>query len=73
MRDHYTYRVSWSPEDEEYVGTCVEFPSLSHLDGDPVAAVQGIRALVQSVVADMKANREPIPEPLASARYPASS
>jgi predicted HicB family RNase H-like nuclease len=69
MFDHYTYRVSWSPEDQEHVATCAEFPSLSHLDADPVAAVQGIRALVQDVVADMKSNHEPIPEPIAEASY----
>src|SRR6266702_1587496 len=29
--DRYTYRVSWSPEDEEHVALCAEFPSLSWL------------------------------------------
>ena len=29
--DRYTYRVTWSEEDEEYVGLCAEFPSLSWL------------------------------------------
>ncbi len=29
--DHYTYRVTWSSEDKEYVGLCAEFPSLSWL------------------------------------------
>ena len=29
--DHYTYRVTWSPEDKEHVGLCAEFPSLSWL------------------------------------------
>lgn len=28
MTDHYTYRLSWSPEDGGYVATCAEFPSL---------------------------------------------
>jgi hypothetical protein len=27
--DHFTYRVTWSAEDGEHVGLCVEFPSLS--------------------------------------------
>jgi len=27
--NHYTYRVTWSAEDDEYLGLCVEFPSLS--------------------------------------------
>ncbi len=26
--DHYTYRVAWSADDNEYVGLCVEFQSL---------------------------------------------
>ena len=30
---HYTYRVSWSADDAEYVATCAEFPSLSWLAG----------------------------------------
>ncbi len=28
-KDRYTYRVTWSDEDGEYVGLCAEFPSLS--------------------------------------------
>jgi len=27
--EHYTYRVTWSPEDNEHVGLCVQLPSLS--------------------------------------------
>jgi hypothetical protein len=26
--NHYTYRVTWSAEDNEHVGLCTEFPSL---------------------------------------------
>ena len=26
---HYTYRVTWSPDDDENLGLCAEFPSLS--------------------------------------------
>ena len=29
--DKYTYRVTWSEEDIEYVGLCAGFPSLSWL------------------------------------------
>ena len=50
MRDRYTYRVSWSEDDGEYVGTCAEFPSLSHLDPDRIEALRGIQALVEGVV-----------------------
>ncbi len=67
--DHYTYRVTWSQEDGEYVGLCVEFPSLSWLAPEPEAALQGIRQVVADVVADMQASGEMIPEPLASKKF----
>lgn len=57
--DRYTYRVTWSEEDEEYVGLCAEFPSLSWLAAGPEAALQGIRRVVSEVVADMAASGEP--------------
>lgn len=34
-KDPYTYRIGWSEEDQEYVGLCVEFPSLSWLARSP--------------------------------------
>jgi predicted HicB family RNase H-like nuclease len=67
--DHYTYRLTWSPEDDEHVGLCAEFPSLSWLAPTPQGALTGIRNVVAEVVADMRANGEKIPEPLAEHRY----
>ena len=67
--DHYTYRVTWSEEDQEHVGLCAEFPSLSWLAASPEAALRGIRTVVAEVVAEMQANGEAIPEPLASRRF----
>lgn len=67
--EHYTYRVSWSVEDQEYVGLCAEFPSLSWLEKDRNQAFQGITSLVQDVVVDMLENGETIPEPLAEREY----
>lgn len=61
--EHYAYRVIWSEEDREYVGLCAEFPSLSHLDETPVAALQGMIALVKGVVAEMESAGETVPEP----------
>ena len=68
-RDRYTYRVTWSEEDQEHVGLCAEFPSLSWLASSPEAALRGIRSVVAEVVEDMQANREAIPEALASRRF----
>ena len=67
--DLYTYRVTWSTEDGEYVGLCAEFPSLSWLAGTQEEALRGIRKVVAESVTDMKANGEPIPEPIAARRY----
>ncbi|MGH8042598.1 MAG: type II toxin-antitoxin system HicB family antitoxin [Rudaea sp.] len=67
--DHYTYRVTWSPEDNEHVGLCAEFPSLSWLAKKPDAALVGIRRVVARAVADMRADDETIPQPLADRRY----
>ena len=67
--DHYTYRVTWLPEDGEHVGLCAEFPSLSWLSDTPEGALQGIRQLVTDVVRDMEATGELIPVALAEKHY----
>lgn len=68
-RDRYTYRVTWSEEDSEYVGLCAEFPSLSWLASSPEAALRGIRRVVAEVVGDMKRRAETTPVPLAGRRF----
>ena len=67
--DRYSYRVIWSDEDQEYVGLCVEFPSLSWLDASPEAALKGMRELVAEIVRDLEKSHEPVPEPIAAKRY----
>ncbi len=67
--DRYTYRVTWSEDDTEYVGLCAEFPSLSWLAATPEAALKGVRKMVADVVQDMEANKEVVPEPIACRRY----
>jgi len=67
--DHFTYRVTWSAEDDEHVGLCVEFPSLSWLAKTPENALKGIRNLVAEVTADMQAHGESVPIPLAEKHY----
>ena len=66
---HYTYRVTWSPEDGEHVALCAEFPSLSWLAKTPEAALKGIQKVVAEVVTDMQASGESVPEPLAEKHY----
>ena len=67
--NHYTYRVTWSAEDNEHVALCAEFPSLSWLARTPEKALAGIRQAVAEAVADMQTNGEQIPNALAEKHY----
>lgn len=60
----YAYRVIWSEEDQEFVGLCAEFPSLSHLATNQIEALQGIVELVGALLVDMAADGETPPEPI---------
>jgi len=65
----YTYRVTWSEDDGQYVGLCAEFSSLSWLANSPEAALKGIRRLVAEIVNDMESSGEAVPEPIACRQY----
>ncbi|MEZ4577017.1 MAG: toxin-antitoxin system HicB family antitoxin [Desulfobacterales bacterium] len=67
--DKYTYRVTWSEDDNEYVGLCAEFPGLSWLANTPEKALKGIREVVADAILDMTNNKEPIPEPIATKNF----
>jgi predicted HicB family RNase H-like nuclease len=67
--EHYTYRVVWSPEDQEFVGTVLELPSLSWLEPDSGSAFSGIQQLARDVVADLEKSGEPVPQPLSERHY----
>jgi len=67
--DRYTYRISWSEDDQEYVGLCIEFPSLSWLAKSPDEALQGIRKIVEDAVIDMQNNGETPPPPISGRSF----
>lgn len=67
--DRYTYRITWSEEDKEYVGLCVEFPSLSWLAESLESALKGIRKVVEDVIKDMETSGESPPEPLSCRKF----
>lgn len=66
---HYTYRVTWSAEDSEYVATCLELPSLSWLATTPHDALTGMEQVVAEAVADMRETNEQVPTPLADQHF----
>lgn len=65
----YTYRVSWSGEDGQFVATCLEFASLSWLADSQSEALHGIVEMVGEVLADLRSQHEPVPEPLSERTY----
>ena len=65
MTDYYTFFVTCSVDDDEYVGLCAEFPSLSWLAPTSEEAFFGIRQVVADCTADMEAANETAPRPIA--------
>lgn len=59
----FTYQISWSEEDQEYVVTVAEFLSSSWLDADRQQAEQSLLDLVAEVVEDIEASGEVVPTP----------
>lgn len=45
----YKFHIFWSAEDTEWVATCAQYPSLSHLSDDPRVALQGLLDLLDDV------------------------
>ena len=44
------FKVSWSEENQQYVGLCPKFSSLYCYDKSPVGALRGIRSLVDEAI-----------------------
>ncbi|AIA74678.1 hypothetical protein FF32_07405 [Halomonas campaniensis] len=49
--DHI-FSILWSEEDQQFVGLCSHFPSLSWLANDSSDALAGIKTLVHETLAD---------------------
>ena len=57
----FRFNVFWSAEDHEFVGRCLEFPSLSWLAPSAGEALTGISRLVADTIEDMKHTEETVP------------
>lgn len=66
----YRYSVQWSPEDQEFVATVLEFPSLSWLDEDQFEALRGIERLVSDVINELTKSGDAVPVPIATPAQP---
>lgn len=56
-----TFNICWSEKDQEWLGTCEQFKSLSYLDDNLPVAASGIFVLIAATIEDMTANGEPMP------------
>lgn len=68
-KDKYAYRVLWSEEDQEYVGLCSEYPSLSWLESTQEKALKGIKKLVSECITDLVAAGEQVPAPVSTKQF----
>lgn len=67
--DRYSYQVAWSEDDNEYVATVAEFPSLSWLAETRRDAEDGLVSLIADVLNDMATVGETPPTPLGQRRF----
>lgn len=69
VADRYTYRVAWSPEDEEFVATVAELPGLSWLAPKPTEALTGIHDVVEHAIQVLQQDGKPVPAPFADREF----
>lgn len=60
---HYHYNVNWSSEDQVYIGSVVEFPSLRAHAGTLILAYEEIAKVVSFAISNLRENNEPVPKP----------
>lgn len=60
---HYSYQVEWNEEEESYIATVEEFPSLSWVAKEPHDALRGLAEMLVEVVVDMETSGEKVPVP----------
>ena len=66
---HYAYRVLWSAEDNGYVATVAELPSISWVADSPNEALLGVQKVVADIIADMEETGEAIPEAISDRSF----
>lgn len=67
--DRYLYIVGWSEIDRAFIARVAEFPSLAAHGDSQATALREIKSVVESVIEDLRAGGEPVPEPIAMRSY----
>ena len=53
--NNHNYNVIYSDNDQQFVGLCLEFPSLSWLDDTEEKALEGIKKVVDGIIEERAA------------------
>jgi predicted HicB family RNase H-like nuclease len=69
MVDKYDYRVIWSEQDQCYLASVLEFPSLAAHGDTPYEALKEIQFVVSEVLKDLEEQGEVPPEPISLRNY----
>lgn len=67
--EDYAYSVTWSEEDQAYVGRVAEFASLAAHGASLAAALQEITEVVRYVLEDLVESGEEIPAPFSKRHF----
>lgn len=59
----YSLQIFWSPEDEEFVATCVEIPGLSGLAATEAGAIEELKVALAGWLEALSERGIPWPEP----------
>jgi predicted HicB family RNase H-like nuclease len=66
---HYTYRVEWSRDCDDYIGVCIELPYLLERARTAHDALIAITAAVDQKLVEMQEFGQPAPAPLSERKY----
>jgi predicted HicB family RNase H-like nuclease len=67
--NRYAYRIEWSPDENAYLGSCIEVPFLKRAAPTPQQALADIAAAVDQYVEDAPTLGEGVPTPLSERSY----
>jgi len=67
--EEYLYSVGWSDEDNAFIARIAEFPSLAAHGETQEKALSEVKSVLKFVLADLKTNKEAIPEPFGRKSY----
>jgi predicted RNase H-like HicB family nuclease len=69
MMNKYSFKLSWSDEDEAYVATCPEFPGLSAFGETAAEALKEAKVALELLIEAYQESGKPLPEPKAVREY----